>query len=443
MATGAELCVEDRIMEILGHLGIQHAHFGAGVMADWVGLVTRYPDLVSSLAVVSPQGFDSRALKPLEDRLLVITGDSGPVARLVDSGLSSLNQARHSALQDCFNAIWTDLTGDRTEEVQGALTSFLEAIDSRANSQRVEIPEGEGEVAGINYRVRGSGPPLILLPLGLSPSQWEPLIPQLAAQYCTVTLGGAYIGAIRNHEERARHGYSGMVRLLVDRLNIQDGYSILDVGCGSGAHDRYLATLTAGKNSITSVDHSPYMIREASDIAKSQGLSGMIDFREGNAENLPFPDDSFDVVMSVTVMEEVRADRMFSELVRVAKPGGTIGVIVRAVDLPWVVNVPVSESIKRKVEAPGVMGGGANPEGCGDIGLYSRFSREGLRSLEMFPYLMTVTGGSQLGYWQTQALAVLTQAEQEEWRAAAIQSQADGTFFMANHFHCAVGTKPK
>jgi hypothetical protein len=48
-------------------------------------------------------------------------------------------------------------------------------------SQGVSLPEGEGEVAGITYRVRGSGPPLVLMPLDLTPSQWEPLIEPPAA----------------------------------------------------------------------------------------------------------------------------------------------------------------------------------------------------------------------------------------------------------------------
>jgi len=57
------------------------------------------------------------------------------------------------------------------------------------------LPEQEGEIAGISYRVRGAGAPLVLLPLDLSPGQWEPLIPELAARYCTITLSGALLGS--------------------------------------------------------------------------------------------------------------------------------------------------------------------------------------------------------------------------------------------------------
>jgi hypothetical protein len=39
----------------------------------------------------------------------------------------------------------------------------------------------EGKIAGISYRIQGAGPPLVLLPLELSPGQWGPLVPALAA----------------------------------------------------------------------------------------------------------------------------------------------------------------------------------------------------------------------------------------------------------------------
>ena len=78
------------------------------------------------------------------------------------------------------------------------------------------IAEQEGEIAGISYRVRGAGAPLVLLPLDLSPGQWEPLIPALSAEYCTVTLGGALLGSVASLEERGRSGYIGVVRALID-----------------------------------------------------------------------------------------------------------------------------------------------------------------------------------------------------------------------------------
>ena len=44
----------------------------------------------------------------------------------------------------------------------------------------------------------------MLLPLDLSPGQWEPLIPALSAHYCTIILGGALLGSVASLEERGR-----------------------------------------------------------------------------------------------------------------------------------------------------------------------------------------------------------------------------------------------
>ena len=157
------------------------------------------------------------------------------------------------------------------------------------------LPEGDGEFAGISYRISGSGPPLVLLPLALAPTQWDALLPVLSQSYCTVVLGGANLGFVARLEERGRTGYLPMVERLIERIELRPGEKILDLGCGSGVYDRWLARYTCGANRIVAVDMSPYLLREAVAIAESEELKEAIEFREGNAENLPFPDTSFDV----------------------------------------------------------------------------------------------------------------------------------------------------
>jgi len=53
----------------------------------------------------------------------------------------------------------------------------------------------------------------------------------------------------------------------------------------------------------------------------------------------PLAANSVDVALSCTVMEEGDADRMLGELVRVTRPGGRVGAIVRALDMPWWANL--------------------------------------------------------------------------------------------------------
>src|SRR4030095_1470580 len=103
-------------------------------------------------------------------------------------------------------------------------------------------------------------------------------------------------------------------------------------------------------------------------LARKEGLEGAVDFREGSAEALPFPDDSFDVTMSMTVIEEVDAQQMLAEMVRVTRPGGRVAVIARAMDMPFLINLPLQAELQAKVGAPGVLGSVA-ARGCADAGL--------------------------------------------------------------------------
>jgi SAM-dependent methyltransferase len=180
----------------------------------------------------------------------------------------------------------------------------------------VSLPEGEGEVAGLIYRVQGSGPPLVLLPMQYSPSQWDSLLPRLSQSYCTITLGGPNLGAIFSLEARAKGGYLEPVRRLVAELQLQSGEKIMDVGCGPGSIDRWLAHHTGQANPIVGVDPGSYLLREARAMAQSEGLAEVLTFQEGGGESLPFPDNSFDVAMSLTAIQYVDADRMLREMRR-------------------------------------------------------------------------------------------------------------------------------
>src|SRR5258705_11701021 len=54
--------------------------------------------------------------------------------------------------------------------------------------QGFRLSDPEGKFTGITNRIRGGGPPLVLMPLSLAPSQWDPLIATLSARYCTISL---------------------------------------------------------------------------------------------------------------------------------------------------------------------------------------------------------------------------------------------------------------
>jgi len=437
---GANPEVEARFAELLDHFGIARAHFAGRGSADLRSFASRHPERIASLSLLCPAVLDTVTLGPLAGRLLVITGDRGPNARRVQARLPDLPQVSSLVLDDYAGATWADIAGERGDRIGPALREFLTRVDALPAAG---LPEQEGEIADISYRVRGSGPPLVLLPLDLSPGQWEPLIPALSASYCTITAGGALLGSVASLEERGRSGYMAVVRALLDGLAIVPGESVLEVGCGSGVIMRELARRTVGANRLIGRDQNPYLLREARALARSAGLLDYIDFGEGRAEALPLADGAVDVALSSTVFEEGDAELMLSEIARVTRPGGRVGIVVRAVDMPFWVNLPLDPALKAKVDAPGIIGGGMAPRGVGDASLYRRLAQLGLRGLKCFPQLVSVVPGSErIERYQQQILAALTPTEAEAFRQAVAAGLRDGTFFIAQAYHCAVATKP-
>jgi SAM-dependent methyltransferase len=436
----ADRPVEACLTELLDHFRIARAHFAGRGSTDLQGLASRHAERMASLTLLCPAVLDPPTLAPLGARVLIVTGDRGPGARRVQAGLSSLPQAVTAVLDDYAGLTWSDLAAEQGDRINTAMQAFLTRLDALPAAG---VPEQEGEIAGLSFRVRGAGPPLVLLPLDLSPGQWEPLIPVLSARYCTITLGGALLGSVASLEERGRSGYMAIVRALLDALAIAPGESVLEVGCGSGVIMRELARRTAGANRLIGRDMSPYLLREARALARREGLLDRIDFGEGRAEALPLDDRAVDVALSSTVFEEGDAERMLSEIVRVTRPGGRVGVVVRAVDMPLWVNLPLDPTLKAKVQAPGIIGGGVSPQGCADASLYRRFQALGLIERKWFPQLVSVVPGSpRLERYEQQVLAALSPTEAEAWRQAVAAAEADGTFFVAQAYHCAVGTRP-
>ena len=106
----------------------------------------------------------------------------------------------------------------------------------------------------------------------------------------------------------------------VERLRLTPGIRFLDVACGTGN----TAIPAARKGAVvTGVDIAPNLIEQARARAREAGVQA--EFREGDAEQLPFPDASFDVIISVFgAMFAPRPERVTSELLRACRPGGTI-----------------------------------------------------------------------------------------------------------------------
>jgi len=159
-----------RLVELLDRCGIAAAHFASRGTADLKGLLSQQPGRVASLTVLCPAVLDTRTLARIGERLLVVTGDRGPGARRVQAGLPHLPRAAAVVLDDYAGLTWSDIAAERGDGIVAAIREFL---SRRSALPSVRLPEQEGEIAGISYRVRGAGVPLVLLPLDLSPGQWS------------------------------------------------------------------------------------------------------------------------------------------------------------------------------------------------------------------------------------------------------------------------------
>src|SRR3954463_6729554 len=108
---------------------------------------------------------------------------------------------------------------------------------------------------------------------------------------------------------------------LCEALDLRPGSKVLDVAAGNGN-----ATLAAARRwcDVISTDYVPALLERGRERAMAEKLS--VEFREADAEALPFPDGSFDAVLSTFgVMFTPDQDKAASELLRVCRPGGKIG----------------------------------------------------------------------------------------------------------------------
>ena len=112
-----------------------------------------------------------------------------------------------------------------------------------------------------------------------------------------------------------------IAELLCEAIDLRPGRRVLDVATGNGN-----TALAAARRfcEVTGIDHAPTLLEDGCKRAAAEGFR--IDFREGDAENLPFPDASFDFVLStIGAIFAPDQEKVASELLRVCRPGGRIG----------------------------------------------------------------------------------------------------------------------
>jgi SAM-dependent methyltransferase len=110
---------------------------------------------------------------------------------------------------------------------------------------------------------------------------------------------------------------------LMHRLDIHPGMTVVDVGCGTGVYTRLMASRLQGEGRAIGIDLQPGLVELARQHAASEGWGDLIEFRPGNAMELPLSDASADVVFCNSLLWLLPdPTKVLREMRRVLRNGG-------------------------------------------------------------------------------------------------------------------------
>jgi SAM-dependent methyltransferase len=134
-----------------------------------------------------------------------------------------------------------------------------------------------------------------------------------------------YPEELANVPESAVESFAGVANpWVMGRLT--PGERVLDLGSGAGTDSLIAVQMVGAAGTVTGIDMTPEMLGKARTAAAEMGATN-VEFVQGEAEHLPFPDASFDVVISNGVIDLIPdKEAVFAELFRVLVPGGRLQV---------------------------------------------------------------------------------------------------------------------
>ena len=171
---------------------------------------------------------------------------------------------------------------------------------------------------------------------------------------------------------------------LAEAAHIRPGQRVLDVACGTGVLAREIVSRVGPSGHVVGIDAGPGMI------AVARKLSAAIEWREGVAEELPFPDQSFDAVVSqFGLMFFTSREQALREMLRVLVPGGRLALAVwNSVD-----SMPAYQAelaLLDKLAGPQAATALSAPFAMGDLGaLTATFAAAGIASVDIATHVGT------------------------------------------------------
>jgi len=140
----------------------------------------------------------------------------------------------------------------------------------------------------------------------------------------------AYDFQAPGYDQAVGQGIKALMRQLLGDLDVGEAPVALDVACGTGISTFSLIEKAGGKGDFHGIDLSEGMLDGARRTAEAQGVKN-VRFLKMDAENLVYPDDMFDVVISnMSFQFFPDKPRALKEMHRVLKPGGRLGILFGA-----------------------------------------------------------------------------------------------------------------
>jgi len=126
-------------------------------------------------------------------------------------------------------------------------------------------------------------------------------------------------------KDRAEFWRADTIKMIAKWIGLKHGITIIDVGCGYGYLGYTFYKYFGKSGTYLGTDHSENLMREAAEMAPNWATFGKVEFLQGDAYKLPYPDNSADIVMCQTLlMHLAEPEKAVAEMIRVCKPGGKV-----------------------------------------------------------------------------------------------------------------------
>lgn len=277
-----------------------------------------------------PEAFSSSASRELLDEYIEIMSDFHP------AGFRAMSRAVTPDFRDALSQtgvpallIWGD--SDTRSPLSNA-----EMIRDSIPGARLRVIEGAGHVSNMeqperfNAEVRG---------FVLAADRREYAMSTSATGRAKPASIESLVESLDLGIEILHPGGLDVTRQMAELAAITKGSEVLDVASGTGESACFLAKTFGCR--VHGVDISPDMVKRAARKAQKRGIDA--NFTTGDATDLLFEDDRFDVVISECTLCFLDKERVIAEMIRVAKPGGRVAIH----DLAWKDGAP--QRVKEKL----------------------------------------------------------------------------------------------